>query len=31
MTKPKFIKLAGFKGNYNNCPKEEIEQYVSKN
>ena len=31
MTKPKFIKLNGFKGNYNTCPKEEIEKYVSKN
>jgi DNA topoisomerase-1 len=29
MTKPKFIKLAGFKGNYNTCPKEEIERFVS--
>lgn len=28
MTKPKFIKLAGFKGNYNTCPEEEIEKYV---
>jgi len=31
MTKPKFIKLKGFKGNYKTCPKDEIEQYVSKN
>ena len=31
MTKPKFIKLAGFKGDYNTCPKEQIEEYVSKN
>ena len=31
MTKPKFIKINGFKGNYNTCPKEQIEQYVSKN
>ena len=31
MTKPKFIKLNGFKGNYNTCAKEEIEKYVSKN
>ena len=31
MTKPKFIKLAGFKDDYNTCAKEEIEQYVSKN
>ena len=28
MTKPKFIKLAGFKGNYNTCPEEDIEKYV---
>lgn len=31
MSKPKFIKLAGFKGNYNTCPEEEIEKFVSKN
>jgi len=31
MKKPKFIKLKGFKGDYNTCPKEEIEQYVAKN
>lgn len=31
MNKPKFIKLGGFKGNYNTCLKEEIEEYVSKN
>jgi DNA topoisomerase-1 len=31
MTKPKFIKLGGFKGDYNTCPKEQIEDYVSKN
>jgi DNA topoisomerase I len=29
MTKPKFIKLAGFKGNYNTCPEEDIERFVS--
>ena len=29
MNKPKFIKLAGFKGNYNTCPEDEIEQYVA--
>lgn len=29
MPKPKFIKLAGFKGNYNTCPPEEIERFVS--
>ena len=29
MNKPKFIKLVGFKGNYNTCPTEEIEQYVA--
>jgi DNA topoisomerase-1 len=29
MTKPKFIKLAGFKGNYNTCPEEAIERFVS--
>lgn len=29
MNKPKFIKLQSFKGNYNTCPKEEIEQYVA--
>jgi DNA topoisomerase-1 len=28
MSKPKFIKLAGFKGNYNTCPEEEIERFV---
>jgi DNA topoisomerase-1 len=28
MSKPKFIKLAGFKGNYNICPIEEIERFV---
>ena len=28
MPKPKFIKLAGFKGNYNTCPPEEIERFV---
>jgi len=28
MTKPKFIKLNGFKGNYNTCPKEEVERFV---
>ena len=26
MTKPKFIKFNKFKGNYNTCPKEEIEK-----
>jgi DNA topoisomerase-1 len=31
MTKPKFIKLARFKGNYNTCPEEEIEKFVSNN
>ena len=31
MSKPKFIKLAGFKGNYNTCPSEEIERFVDKN
>jgi len=31
MTKPKFIKLLGFKSNYNTCPKEDIEMYVQKN
>ena len=31
MTKPKFIKLQGFKGNYNTCPKEDIELFVQKN
>ena len=29
MNKPKFIKLVGFKGNYNTCPEDEIEQYVA--
>ena len=28
MSKPKFIKLAGFKGNYNTCPEDEIERFV---
>lgn len=28
MTKPKFIKLDGFKGNYNTCVKEDIERFV---
>lgn len=28
MPKPKFIKLAGFKGNYNTCPPEEIQRFV---
>ena len=31
MNKPKFIKLANFKGNYNTCPEEEVEKYVEKN
>jgi len=31
MAKPKFIKLAGFKGNYNTCLPEEIERFVEKN
>lgn len=31
MNKPKFIKLKGFKGNYNTCPQEEIEDFVEKN
>ena len=31
MTKPKFIKLAKFGGNYNTCAKEEIERYVVDN
>jgi hypothetical protein len=31
MNKPKFIKLGGFKGNYNTCLEEDIEEYVSKN
>lgn len=31
MSKPKFIKLAGFKGNYNTCPVEEIQRFVDKN
>jgi len=31
MTKPKFIKLAGFKGNYNTCVVEEIVKFVEKN
>ena len=31
MNKPKFIKLQTFKGNYNTCPKDEIEQYVANN
>ena len=31
MSKPKFIKLAGFKGNYNTCPEDEIERFVNKN
>jgi len=31
MTKPKFIKFNKFKGNYNTCPKEEIEKYVNVN
>ena len=31
MSKPKFIKLAVFKGNYNTCPSEEIERFVDKN
>jgi len=30
MSKPKFIKLNGFKGNYNTCPVEEIITFVSK-
>ena len=29
MTKPKFIKLKAFKGDYNTCPEEEIERFVS--
>jgi DNA topoisomerase-1 len=29
MSKPKFIKLAGFKGNYNTCLSEEIDRFVS--
>jgi len=31
MSKPKFIKLNNFKGNYNTCPISELELYVSKN
>ena len=31
MSKPKFIKLNKFKGDYNTCPKEEIEKYVNVN
>jgi DNA topoisomerase I len=31
MSKPKFIKLNKFKGDYNNCPIKELEDYVSKN
>jgi len=31
MTKPKFIKLKAFKGDYNTCPEEEIEKYVNSN
>jgi len=31
MTKPKFIKFNKFKGDYNTCPKEEIEKYVNVN
>ena len=31
MTKPKFIKLAGFKGNYNTCPIDEMVSFVEKN
>jgi DNA topoisomerase-1 len=31
MCKPKFIKLAGFKGNYNTCPEYEIERFVDSN
>ena len=31
MTKPKFIKLKAFKGDYNTCPEEEIERFVSNN
>lgn len=31
MNKPKFIKLKGFKGDYNTCPCEEIETYVNNN
>ncbi len=28
MSKPSFIKLSGFKGNYNTCPPDEIERFV---
>ena len=31
MSKPKFIKLNKFKGDYNSCPIKELEDYVSKN
>ena len=29
MTKPKFIKLNGFKGDYNTCPIEDLESFVA--